>query len=80
MKDIIIRASRLKKEIITLCCCFVLANILNIYAIFSYDDSSTVELLTSLGYVVVMSVAIYIVWSITRLLYRFVKRLFTKNK
>jgi len=68
MKDITITAKRKKREVITWLACFLIANLANIYAIIVYDNTSFTEIFTSLGYVFIASLAIYVVWSMIRIL------------
>ncbi len=74
MKDIVISSKRIRIELITLAICFVVANLLNLYAIIAYQ-TSFVELLTQLGYVFIFSVVLYIVWSFLRAIFYLIKKL-----
>ena len=49
MKDTVLTARRKKIEIITLLVCFVLANLVNLYAIITYHRSM-MEMITSILY------------------------------
>ena len=49
MKDTVLTARRKKIEIITLLVCFVLANLVNLYAIIAYNRSM-MEMITSIFY------------------------------
>jgi hypothetical protein len=73
MKDTIITVKRKKKEIITLTVCFIIANLVNLYAIVQYKTAYT-ELLTSLGYVLVLTLALYVLWTVIRLIFYAIKR------
>ena len=66
MKDIIITAKRKKTEIITYLICFLIANLANLYAIIRYD-TSFLELFTSIGYVFITSIILYIFWIVIRI-------------
>lgn len=79
MKDIIITGKIVKRELMTLLCCFIIATGLNVYAIITYD-SKWVELITSIFYVLAATVALYVVWAILRLLFVLVKRIMGKPK
>ena len=59
MKDTVITARRKRIEIITLLVCFIIANLLNVYAIASHD-ATWAELITSIGYVAVGACALYV--------------------
>ena len=49
MKDTIVTARRKKTELITLLVCFVVSNLLHLYAIIAYHASFT-EMITSIFY------------------------------
>ena len=51
MKDTVLTARRKKIEIITLLVCFVLANLVNLYAIIAYNRSM-MEMITSIFYII----------------------------
>lgn len=76
MKDTIIKAKQKKIEIISFLACFLIANLANLYAIITYDDTSSSELFTSLGYVLILSLVLYVFWCIIRILFYATKRLF----
>lgn len=67
MKDVLISGKRKKKELLTFLACFVLANIIHLFAILKYDNTSMTELVTSIGYVTVFAIALYVVWTGIRL-------------
>lgn len=75
MKDIIISTKHIKKELSTLLVCFIISFIANVGAIIYYK-SMVIEMLTSLPYVLVFTVFIYIVWCLLRIM----KGLFFKTK
>jgi len=77
MKEIIISRARSKTEIITLFICFILACLTNLGAIIFYK-SPAIELITSLGYVIVFALVLYILWTLIRLIVYAIKRLFIK--
>ena len=78
MKDTILTARRKKTELITLFLCFIIANLVNLYSIFTYNTPLT-EMITSFFYVLIFSVALYIIWSLLRILfYGINKAKFTK--
>lgn len=74
MKDTLITARRKTTELLTWLVCFVIANLANLYSIIAYG-TSFMELLTSLGYVLVFSCVLYLAWTLLRLLYGGVRRL-----
>ena len=67
MKDTLITARRKKTEIITALVCFALAFLLNIVCILVYKTPFK-EVFTQIGYIVVITVALYVVWTAIRLL------------
>jgi len=73
MKEIIITPKQLKKELLYWLLAFGLANILNIYSIIKYE-TSWMELITQIGYVFVLSIIIYLVLVLIRIIGRILKR------
>jgi len=67
MKDIVISKKRCKTEAITFLVCFLIACLLNLGAIIHYK-SPAIELITSLGYVVLFAFALYVLWTLIRLI------------
>jgi hypothetical protein len=67
MKDIIISAKRIKIELYTLSICFFVSFISNIGAIVYYK-SPFKETFTSILYVVIFTIFIYVLWSSIRLI------------
>lgn len=67
MKDTILTVRRKKIEIGSFLACFVLANLIHIYAIVKYDASFS-EMVTSFFYVLCFSVILYLAWCLIRLL------------
>ncbi len=80
MKDTVISGRRKRIEVITFLVCFLLANLANVYAIMTYDRSSFSELFTSIGYVAVFSVVLYIAWCGIRLIFCLGRELFRSKK
>lgn len=79
MKDTIITARRKKIELLTLLVCFIIANLANLYAIIVYR-TSFMEVFTSIFYIIIASLALYAGWSILRLLFYSLTRLFTRRR
>ncbi|MDR0507270.1 MAG: hypothetical protein LBH32_10735 [Dysgonamonadaceae bacterium] len=73
MKDTLITVKRKKTEIVTLIICFIIANLINLYAIISYKTSYS-ELFTMLGYVIILTLALYVIWTVIRLIFYAFKR------
>lgn len=79
MKDTILTARRKKTEIYTFLTCFIIANLIHVYAIIAYK-ASFMELFTSFFYVLAFSVALYIAWSVIRLGFYALKKLLKPKK
>lgn len=67
MKDIIITRKRQKTELLVLLVCFMVACLTNLYAIISYGGKF-VELFTSLGYVLIFTAALYVAFTLLRII------------
>ncbi|MDD2284989.1 MAG: hypothetical protein PHQ11_06285 [Paludibacter sp.] len=79
MKDYILTAKRQKKESSILLCCFILAFLLNIAAIIIYQ-SPWVEVVSQIGYVVLVGLVIYALLLILRLIIFSVKAIIRHRK
>ena len=78
MKDTIITAERKKVEIRTFLICFLLANLVNVYAIVTYGTSIK-EIATQVGYVFLLSVVLYLLRRILLIAYILVKKIININ-
>ena len=79
MKDTLITAKRKKTELITLLVCFIIANLTNLYAVITYNTPFS-EMFTSIFYVIIAAAALYVGWSILRILFYGIKDLFNKRR
>ena len=79
MKDIIIKSDTVKRELLVFGACFVLACLMNIYAI-AQAGTPWVELLTQLGYVIVIAVVLYVLIGILRAIVSFLLNPFLRKK
>ena len=79
MKDIVIKASHIRRELWVLLGCLVVAYGMNIYAIIHFARPAK-ELYMTIGYVVVTALIIYILLWIVRLIVLLITRLFSKKK
>lgn len=79
MKELIISTRRQKTELKTLLACFLIANLVNLVAIISYD-ASLLELITSIGYVAVFTLVIYVAWTAIRLAFCGIRQLLRKKQ
>ncbi len=78
MKDTLITARRKKIELRTWLICFVIANACNLYAIIVYKTSFT-ELLTAFFYVLLFACTLYVLWTILRILFYGIVKLFDRK-
>ena len=74
MKNIVITPQIIKRELLIWLFCLIIAIGMNIYAIVIYETSWS-ELYSQLGYVVAVSIVLYLIQWIFRGLFRLVKRL-----
>lgn len=79
MKETIITIKRKKIELFAFMICFIIANLANLYSIIVYK-TSFVELITSMGYVIVATIIIYFIWSIIRLIFWPIRLLISKKR
>ncbi len=73
MKDTIITAKRKRTEIISISVCFALAVLINIGCILYYK-TPFYEIFTQIGYTLVITLVLYLVWILLRLLGRLFKK------
>ena len=78
MKEIIISETRIKTELISLSVCFLIACLSNLGAIIYYE-SPVIELITSVGYVIVSALVLYLIWSLMRLVVYAARKIFFKK-
>lgn len=79
-KNIIITVKRQKTELLTLLFCFIIANLANLYAVITYN-TPVIEMVTSLGYVVVATAVLYVIWTLLRfIVYGITRLLRLKNR
>ena len=74
MKDLVISARRIRREIRFAAAAFIVAFLTNLYAVVRFDRP-WYELFTQMGYVVVITAVIYLLLWITRLLAALVSRM-----
>lgn len=79
MKKIIITGSHLKREFFIWLLSFIAAFILNVYAIAKYETSWT-ELYSQIGYIVMISIMIYVALLGFRGLFLLIKNLLRKRQ
>ncbi|MBE9511341.1 MAG: hypothetical protein IMY71_10705 [Bacteroidetes bacterium] len=79
MKNTIITAKQKKRELLFILISFIIAFALNIYSIIYYD-SQWKELITTLHITLLMTIAIYFLLAIIRLIFKGFAYLFNKNR
>ena len=79
MKNTVITARRKKIELLTLLAWFIIGNLANLYAIFSYETPFS-EMLRSFFYVLEFSGVLYVFWTILRILFYGIRSLFLKKR
>jgi hypothetical protein len=77
MQDIVISSKRIKKEVSILLACFITAFIINIVSIAIYNTSWS-EIFTQIGYVIIITLALYLVTTFIRLIIHLINRLIRK--
>ena len=73
MKDVLLSGKMIRRELFVALACFIIAYGLNIYAILKYSRPA-VELVSTIGYVIVTAVVLYFVLVLVRLLVWLVAR------
>lgn len=79
MKDIVITGAKIRRELWWLLAAFIIANLMNIYAIAVYETEWK-ELFTTLGYVIVLSVVLYLIIGLVRWIVGGVRRTVGKKQ
>ncbi|RNC65646.1 hypothetical protein D7D25_05715 [Proteiniphilum sp. X52] len=78
MQDIIITSKRIRKEITILLVCFITAFIINVVAIAVYK-TSWIEVVTQIGYVIVITIFLYLIVAVFRFISAKIIRLVKKS-
>jgi len=64
MKDIVITPKRLRNELLVLLACFVVAFLVNVYAVVRYSTPA-IEIVSQIGYVCILTGVLYVLqWAI----------------
>ena len=79
MKDIIIKGNRIVKELKYLLICYIIANLVNVYAIVNYN-TEWMELLTWQRFIIFIAVIFYAFTVIIRLIAVALRQLLKKPK
>lgn len=78
MKDIVIKGIDIKRELWVFACCVLVMELVNIYAIISYDGR-WLEVIKSLGFVFVAAVILYLLLGIIRFTANGIRKLINKQ-
>ena len=78
MKDLVISSKRLKKEILIIAICFIVASIINIISVIIYK-TPWYEIFTQVGYVIVITLILYLFIIIVRLFVSLDRRIVIKK-
>lgn len=78
MKDLVISSKMLKKELLILLSCFIAVCLVNIVSIIVFKTSFW-EIFTQLGYVVVITVVLYVLAAVMRLLIYSIRKIFKRT-
>ena len=73
MKDSLITAKQKKTEITILLICFLISNLVNLYAIIFYETKYS-ELFTQLGYVCLFTIALYLFLNVFRIVFKLIRK------
>ena len=77
MKEIVITAKRINKELLLLLACFIFAFLLNVVAVIIYSTPG-IEIFTQIGYVVAITLVLYFFIFLLRGINVLLKRLFRR--
>ena len=77
MKDLTITAKQIRRELILLLVCFVIAEGVNIFSMIKYETPWT-EFFTQIGFVLIITAALYVILIAVRVLVWLVKLLIGK--
>jgi hypothetical protein len=73
MKDIIITSKIIKREIYVWVCALIAAQLMNVYAIVKYNTQWR-ELYSQLGYILMLSIVLYLLIAMIRLLVHSIRK------
>lgn len=79
MKDLVITAKKLKREFFYLAGSFIFSFLLNVFAVILYK-TAWFEVFSQIGYVVVITLVLYIIATFVRVLLWLVLKLLKKQK
>ncbi len=79
MKDIIISSQRIKKELLIMSVCFVIAFLINVGSIIAFK-TPWYETFTQIGYVVIITFVLYLLILFVRFIILAIRRLLLKKE
>lgn len=79
MKDVIIRGTTIRRELLFFLLSFIIAFGMNIYAIITYETLWT-ELFTQLPFTIGLTLVIYLIILLARIMFLGINKLFKINK
>ena len=79
MNNINVTPQQQKREWKIFLACFIIAFLLNVYAVIAYESPAW-ELITSIFYVLVFAIVLYGVFALLRILFYLIKTIFQKRK
>ncbi len=79
MKDLVIPASRIRTELLTILVCFAIAVCINVGSIIHFHTPFT-EVFSQIGFTVIITAVIYVLWTALRILCWLISLLFRKKK
>jgi cation transporter-like permease len=78
MKDLVISNKRIQTELKTILICLFISMLVNVGAIIFYK-AAVMEFFTSLQYVILFAMVLYLIWSFLRFVFYFSSRIFSKS-
>lgn len=78
MKDIVIKAADIRRELYFILACFVVAFLINVGAIISFDRPWS-EIFSQIGYVAFITAGIYVLLAVVRVLIYLIFKLFRRK-
>lgn len=75
MKDLTIKGTTISREIMWAVLCFAVAFLTNVYAVIHYDRPA-IELISQIGFVLVITLALYVALAVVRIVFNLMYRIF----